>query len=68
MKYKNYNYGTKMMPNALKALCHGADFVNRAIKKRRIRQGSVILLCSEIGEGANDLIPSILKRDYDPRP
>ena len=51
----------------LKAHCHGADWINKTITKKRIRQGSVISLYSEIHEDANDLIPFILETKYDPR-
>ena len=51
----------------LKAHCRGADRVNRTIKKKRIRQGSVILLYSEIHKDDNDLIPFILETKYDTR-
>ena len=51
----------------LKAHCRGADLINKTIKKKRIRQGPVISLYSEIHEDDNDLIPFILKTKYDPR-
>ena len=51
----------------LKTHCHGADWINMTIKKKRIRQGSVISLYSEIHEDDNDLIPFILKTKCDPR-
>ena len=47
--------------------CRGADWVNKTIKKKRIRQGSVISLYSEIREDDNDKIPFILETKYDPR-
>ena len=50
-----------------KAHCRGADWINKTIKKRRIRQGSVISLYSDIHEDDNDLIPFILETKYDPR-
>ena len=37
------------------------------IKKKRIRQSSVISLYSEIHEDDNDLIPFILETKYGPR-
>ena len=51
----------------LKAHCHGTDWINNTIKKKRFRQGSVISLYSEIHEYDNDLIPFILEIEYDPR-
>ena len=51
----------------LKAHCRGADWINKTIKKKRIRQGSVISLYREIHEDDNDLIPFILETNYDPR-
>ena len=51
----------------LKAQCRGANWLNKTIKKKRIRQGSVISLYSEIQEDDNDLIPFILETKYDPR-
>ena len=51
----------------LKAHCRGADWINKTIKKKRIRQGRVISLYSEIHEYDNDLIPFILETKYDPR-
>ena len=51
----------------LKAHCRCADWINKTIKKKRIRQGSVISLHSEIHEDDNDLIPFILETKYDPR-
>ena len=44
-----------------------ADWVNKTIKKKRIRQGSVISLYNEIHEDDNDLIPFILETKYDTR-
>ena len=44
-----------------------ADWINETIKKKRIRQGSVISLYSEIQEDDNDLIPFVLETKYDPR-
>ena len=44
----------------LKAHCRGG-WINKTIKKKRIRQGSAILLYSEIHEDDNDLIPFILE-------
>ena len=52
---------------SLKAHCRGADWINKTFKKKRIRQGSVISLYSEIHEDDNDLIPVILETKYDPR-
>ena len=52
---------------ALKVHCRGADWVNNINKKKRIRQGSVISLYSEIQEDDNDLIPFILKTKDDLR-
>ena len=52
---------------ALKAHCRGADWIRKIIKKKRIRQGSVISLYSEIHEDDNDLIAFILETKYDPR-
>ena len=51
----------------VKAHCHGADWINKTITKKIIRQGSVISLYSEIHEDDNDLIPFILETKYDPR-
>ena len=51
----------------LKAHRRGADWINKTIKKKRIKQGSVISLYSEIHEDDNDLIPFILETKYDPR-
>ena len=51
----------------LKAHCHGADWINKTIKRKRIRPGSVISLYSEIHEDDNYLIPFILKTKDDPR-
>ena len=51
----------------LKAHCRGAGLISKTIKKKRIRQGSVISLYSEIHEDDNDLIPFILETKYDPR-
>ena len=42
---------------SLKAHCRGTDWINKAIKKNRVRQGSVISLYSEIHEDDNGLIP-----------
>ena len=42
--------------------CRCADWINKTIKKKRIRQGAVISLYSEIHENDNDLIPFILKQ------
>ena len=39
----------------LKAHYRGADWLNKTIKKKRIRQGSVISLYSEIHDDDNDL-------------
>ena len=52
---------------SLKAHCHGADWRNKTFKKKRIRQGSVISLYSEIHEDDNDPIPFILETKDDPR-
>ena len=51
----------------LKAHCRRADWVNKTNKKKRIKQGSVISLYSEIHEDDNDLIPFILETKYDTR-
>ena len=51
----------------LKAHCHGADWINKTIKKKRIRQGSVISMYSEIHGDDNDLISFILETKYNPR-
>ena len=51
----------------LKVHYRGADWINKTIKKKRIRQGSVISLYSEFHEVDNDLIPFILETKYDPR-
>ena len=51
----------------LKAHCRGADWISKAIKKKRIRPDSVISLCSEIHEDDNDLSPFILEAKHDPR-
>ena len=51
----------------LKAHCRDADWIIKTIKKNRIRPDSVISLCSEIHEDANDLISSILETKDDPR-
>ena len=51
----------------LKAHCRGADWINKIIQKKRIRQGSVTLLLGEIHEDDNDLIPFILEKKDDPR-
>ena len=53
--------------HSLKAHCFGTDWINKTIKNKRIRQGSVISLYSEIHEYDNDLIPFILESKYDPR-
>ena len=50
----------------LKEHYRGADWINKTIKKKRIRQGSVISLYSEIHED-DDLIPFILETKDDPR-
>ena len=44
-----------------------ADWINKTIKKKRIRQVSAISLYSEIHEHDNDLIPFILETKYYPR-
>ena len=51
----------------LKAHCREADRINKTIKKKRIRQDSVISLYIEIHEDDNDLIPFVLKTKYDSR-
>ena len=51
----------------LKAHCHDSDWINKTIKKKRIRPDSVISLYSEIHEDDNDLIPFILETKHDPR-
>ena len=50
----------------LKAHCRGVDWINKTIKKKRIRQGSVISLYSEIHEDDNNQISFIFKTKYDP--
>ena len=55
------------MNRILKGHCRGADWINKTIKKKRIRQGSVISLYSEIHKDDNDLIPFILEKKYYPR-
>ena len=52
----------------LKADCRGADWINKTIKKKRIRHGSLISLYSEIHEDGSDLVPFILETKNDPRP
>ena len=52
---------------ALKAHCRDADWINKAIKKKRIKPDSLISLYSEIHEADNDLIPFILETKHDPR-
>ena len=42
--------------------CGAADWINKTIMKKRIRQGPVISLCSEIHEDDNDLISFILEK------
>ena len=49
----------------LETHCRGADWVNKTIKNKRIREDSVILLYSEIHEDDNDVIPSILETKND---
>ena len=73
LKYKQqrscgsrYNQSALIFSLLLKH-CRGADWLNKTIKKERIKQGSVILLCSEFQEDDNDLTPFILKTKYDPR-
>ena len=51
----------------LKAHCRGADCINKTIKKKRIRQGSVISMYSEIHGDDDDLISFILETKYSPR-
>ena len=58
---------TEWVRKMLKAHCRGADWVNKTIKKKRIRQDSVISLYSEIHEDDNDMIPFILETKNDPR-
>ena len=53
--------------NKIKAHCRGADWINKTIKKKIIRQGSVISLYSEIHEDYNDLISFILEIKDGPR-
>ena len=45
--YRNLKYPREGMTD-LKAHCRGADWINKTIKKKRIRQGSVISLYSEV--------------------
>ena len=49
------------MLTMLKAHCRGADWINKTIKKKRIRQGSVISLYRKIHEDDNDLIRNKVK-------
>ena len=58
---------TTCVRGELKVHSRGADWINKTIKKKTIRQGSVISLYSEIHEDDNDLIPFILETKYDPR-
>ena len=51
----------------LKAHCRGADWINKTIKEKRLRKGSVISMYSEIHEDDNDLISFILETKYNPR-
>ena len=53
--------------NSTKAHCCGADWINKTIKKKRIRQGSVVSLYRELHEDDNDLIPFIPETKHDPR-
>ena len=53
--------------NWLKAHCHDTDWINETIKKKRIRERSVISLYSEIHKDDNNLILFILETKYDPR-
>ena len=61
----NLNFPRSIQLKELKAHCRGADWIYKTIKKKRIRQGSVISLYSEIHEDHSDLI--ILETKYDPR-
>ena len=67
MNCKNHDTSNASLPTDLKAHCHGADWINKAIKKKRIRQGSIISTHSEIHEDDNHLIRFILETKYDPR-
>ena len=61
------NFLKPSLEAGLRAHCRGADWANNTTKKKRIRQGLVISLYSEIHEDDNDLIPFILEAKYDPR-
>ena len=62
---RNFSDTTPIL--ALKAYYRGTDWINKTIKNKRIRQGSVISLYSEIHKDDNDLIPFILEIKHDPR-
>ena len=49
---------------ALKVHCRDTDWINKTTKKKRIKQGSIISLYSEIHKDDNDLI---LETKNDPR-
>ena len=63
----NENIEKHRTGECLKAHCHGNDWIKKTIKKKRIRQVSVISPYSEIHEDDNDLIPFILETKHDPR-
>ena len=55
------NCWTEFALEFLNAHCRGTDWINKTIKKKRIRQGSVVSLHSKIHEDDNDLIPFIIE-------
>ena len=55
------------MQPGLKAHCRAADWINKTIKKKRIRRGSIMSLYNEIHENDNDLILFLLETKDDPR-
>ena len=61
------NYEFQARKILLKAHCRDADWIQKTIKKKRIGQGSVISLYSEIREDDDDLIPFILGKTNNPR-
>ena len=54
-------FKSKFQVLVLTAHCRGADWINKTVKKKRIRQGAGTSLYSEIHEDDNDLIPFILE-------
>ena len=48
------------------SILRGADWIDKTIKKKRIRQGPIISPYSEIHEDDNDLILFILETKDDP--